>query len=142
MDRVLKFERVSIKDIMVPAEKVVTFPVTASVDEVIEEANKYSYYRFPVMTPDGRKVIGIISFFDLLGLDGGERLSKVMHTPLFTRADESAERLLVRMKRESMHMAIVLDGDGNFAGIVTLENILESIVGNIYSEHEALYLDH
>jgi len=142
MDRVLRFERVSIKDIMVPADRVIAFPVTASVDEVIEEANKYSYYRFPVMTPDGKKVIGIISFFDLLGLDGGERLSRVMHTPLFTSVDESAERLLIKMKRESMHMAIVLDRHSNFAGIVTLENILESIVGNIYSEHEALDLEH
>ncbi len=140
MDRVLRFKKLTLKDMMVPFEKVVAFPVNMVVEEAVDEANKYSYYRFPVVSPEGRRVLGIVSLFDLLGLDGAERLSKVMHPPLFADAGESVEKLLLRMKRESMHMAIILDDAGEVIGLVTLENILESVVGNIYSEHEALDL--
>jgi len=141
MDRILRFKKLNLRDIVIPFDRVVSFPVNMIVEDAIKEANKYSYYRFPVVSPDGEKVLGIISLFDLLGLDGAERLSRVMHPPLFARVDESVEKLLVRMKRESMHMAVIKDEEDRVIGIVTLENILESVVGNIYSEHEVLDME-
>lgn len=136
IDRVLRFGLVRAGDIMVPMERVVSFPVTASVDQVIAEANRHTYSRFPIVSPADGRVVGIVSLFDLIGLDGGERLSAVMHRPLYTRESESAERLLVLMKDEAMHMAIVAGERGEPRGIVTLENILESIVGDIYNEYQ------
>ena len=103
---------------------------------VIDEANKHTYSRFPVVSPRGERVVGIISLFDLLGLDGGEKLGSVMQSPLFAHEGESAEKLLLMMKEEALHMAVV-EGDGKQAlGIVTLEDLLENIVGDITSEYE------
>jgi CBS domain containing-hemolysin-like protein len=106
----------------------------ASVDDVIAEANRHTYSRFPVVSPGDGRVAGIVSLFDLLGLDGGEELASVMHPPLFVKESETAERLLVTLKNEAMHMAVVTGEHGEMRGIVTLETILQSVVGDIRSE--------
>lgn len=135
IDGVFSFGTRRAHELMIPMEGVVSFPVNASVDEVIEEANKHTYSRFPLVSPNDGSIVGIISLFDLLGLDGGERLATVMHEPLMVSEDESAERLLIRMKDEPLHFAVVTNGE-KAMGIVTLENILESIVGDISNEYE------
>jgi len=136
IDRVFRFESVQAKHLMIPMERVVSVPVTASVDEVIAEANKHSYSRFPVVSPSDGRVVGIVSLFDLLGLDGGEKLAAVMHKPFLIRETESAERLLVMMKNEALHMAVVVSDRGEMRGIVTLENILENIIGDICNDYQ------
>jgi putative hemolysin len=135
IDGVFSFGTRRARELMVPIDSVVSFPVNTSVDEVIEEANKHTYSRFPLVSPHDGSIVGIISLFDLLGLDGGERLATVMHKPLMVSEDESAERLLLRMKDEPLHFAVVTSGD-SARGIITLENILESIVGDISNEYE------
>jgi CBS domain containing-hemolysin-like protein len=136
IDRVFGFQRVHARDLMVPIDRIVSFPVTASVEEVIEEANRHAFSRFPIISPDDGRICGIISLFDLLGLDGGEELSSVMHPPFCVQGDESAEKLLVRIQREAMQMAVVTSPNGEIEGIVTLEDVLENIVGDIAHEFE------
>jgi len=136
IDRVFRFESVQAKHLMIPLERVVSVPVTASVDEVVAEANRHTYSRFPIVSPADGRVVGIVSLFDLLGLDGGEKLASVMHKPFFVKETESAERLLVMMKDEALHMAVVVGERGEMRGIVTLENILENIIGDIYNEYQ------
>ena len=136
IDRVFRFDSVKAKDLMIPMDRVVSFPATALVEEVIEEANKHTYSRFPITSPREGRVVGIVSLFDLLGLDGGERVDAVMHHPFFASEMEPAERLLVMMKDEALHMAVIVGDKGAIKGILTLENILESIVGDIASEYE------
>ncbi len=135
IDGVFSFGTRRARELMIPMENVVSFPVNASVDEVIEEANRHTYSRFPLVSPNDGSIVGIISLFDLLGLDGGERLATVMHKPLKVSEDESAEYLLIRMKDEPLHFAVVTSGE-KARGIITLENILESIVGDISNEYE------
>ena len=135
IDRVFRFGSVQAKHLMIPAERVVSVPVTASVDEVVAQTNRNTFSRFPVVSPVDGRVVGIISLFDLLGLDGGEKLAAVMHKPFFIRETESAERLLILMKNEALHMAVVLGDRGELRGIVTLEDILENIVGDMYGEY-------
>ena len=135
IDRVFRFESVRAKDLMIPAERVVSIPVTASVDEVVAEANRHTYSRFPIVSAADGRVVGIVSLFDLLGLDGGERLASVMHKPSVVKETDTAEKLLVSMKDEAMHMAIVVGDRGETRGIVTLETILENIIGDINSDY-------
>ena len=135
IDGVFSFGTRHAGDLMIPMDSVVSFPVNASVDEVVEEANKHTYSRFPLISPNDGSIVGIISLFDLLGLDGGERLAAVMHKPLKVSEDESAESLLIRLKDEPLHFAVVTSGE-KAKGIITLENILESIVGDISNEYE------
>jgi CBS domain containing-hemolysin-like protein len=135
IDRVFNFQGVTAGDLMIPFERVVSFPLSASVEEVVEEANKHTYSRFPIVD-DADSVVGIISMFDLLGLDGGEELATVMHEPYFARDDDLAVKTLVRMKDEALHIAVVVDDDMTALGILTIENIFESIVGDIDNEYE------
>jgi putative hemolysin len=135
IDGVFKFGNRRAGELMVPLEGVVSFPVNSSVDEVIEESNKHTFSRFPLVSPNDGRIVGIISLFDLLGLDGGERLANVMHRPLEVSEDESARRLLFRLKDEPLHFAVVTSGE-KATGIITLENILESVVGDISNEYE------
>ncbi len=136
INRVFAFGSVRAKEIMIPFERVVSIPVTATIEQVVEEANKHTYSRYPVLSGDGREVVGVVSMFDLLGLDGGEKLADVMHEPLFALDEEPAVKLLVRMKEEALHMAVVVDESGGTKGILTLENILENIVGDIENEYD------
>lgn len=129
IDRVFRFKEVRARDILVPLERVVFFSEKDSVSEVASRIDRYPFSRFPVLSEDGKTVVGIIALVDLLGLDGGEKLTSVMHRPLFARETDSAEKLLVQMKDETMHMAIVIGERGQIRGIVTLEDILESIIG-------------
>ena len=119
---------------MVPMEKVVSFPINASVADVIDEANRHTYSRFPIISPRDGRVVGIVSLFDLLGLDGGENLAEVIHEPYFTIPSDPAEKLFIRMKEEALHMAVVVGDGGAPLGIITLENVLESLVGDIDNE--------
>lgn len=135
IDRVFNFKGVSARELMIPFEKVVSFPLSASIEEAIDEANKHTYSRFPILSDTGI-VVGIVSMFDLLGLDGGEELAAVMHEPCFAQEEDPAVRLLVRMKEEALHMAVVVDKEGRAVGILTLENIFENIVGDIENEYE------
>lgn len=136
IDRVFNFGRVRAGDLVVPFSQVVAFPVTGSVDEVIEEANRHTYSRFPIVSSRGGRVVGIVSPFELLGLDGGENLAAVMQPPFFANENEPAKKLFVRMKEEALHMAVVLSDRGEIRGILTLEDILECMVGDIASEFE------
>jgi len=136
IDRVFGFSSTRVGELMIPMRDVISFPVTASVDEVVEEANRHTYSRYPLVSPETGRVVGIVSLFDLLGLDGGERLSTVMHPPFRAGEGERAERLLIRMKEEQMHFAVVAGRSGVELGIITLENILENFVGDIANEYE------
>ena len=135
IDRVFNFGVMRVGDLMIPMEKVETYPVSSSVDEVRSRADVSSFSRYPLVSPATGRVVGVISLFDLLGLDGGERLSSVMHRPFTASADEPAERLLIRMKDDPLHFAVVMGRDGEAQGIVTLEDILENIVGDIATGH-------
>jgi putative hemolysin len=136
IDRVFRFGGVRVMDLMIPMKRVVSIPVSASVDEVIAEANKHTYSRFPIVSQSDGRIVGIVSLFDLLGLDGGEKLTTVMHKPLCTKETDTAEKLLVLMKDEAMHMAVVVGDRGEMRGIVTLETILENIIGNVDSDYQ------
>jgi len=136
IDRVFAFGKVRAMELMIPIERVVGIPAGASIEQVVEEANKHTYSRYPVLSGAGGGVVGIVSMFDLLGLDGGEKLAEVMHEPLFANEDEPAVKLLVRMKDEALHMAVIVNAEGETRGILTLENILENIVGDIENEYD------
>lgn len=136
INKVFRFGVTRVKDLMLPMEKVVSFTYDTPVSEVIETANRYPYSRYPLVSPDRSRVVGVISLFDLLNVDSGEKLTSLMHRPFYAHEEELAERVLVRMKGEPLHFAIVVGEGGVQKGILTLENIIESIVGDIASEYE------
>jgi len=128
-----------VRDIMVPREKVVTIPVTASEDDVLATARESAHTRLPVWegTPDN--MVGIVNtkdLFHLFSLRGLVILPDAMYPPLFVTADVPVASLLPIFRREKRPLALVHGPGGKFLGIVTLEDILEEIVGEIEDEHD------
>ncbi len=128
-----------VKDVMIPRDKVVTVPINASEEEVLETARDTAHTRMPVWEGSPDHVVGIVNtkdLFHLFSLKGIVILMDAMYPPLFVDPEQPVARLLKTFRREKRPMAVVCGPDGRFLGIVTLEDIVEEIVGEIEDEHD------
>ena len=128
-----------VADVMIPRERVVTLSIGASEEEVLATARDTAHTRMPVWegTPDN--IVGIVNtkdLFHLFSLRGLVILMDAMYPALFVAPDMPLARLLNTFRREKKAMAAVREANGTFLGIVTLEDILEEIVGEIEDEHD------
>jgi CBS domain containing-hemolysin-like protein len=124
---------------MIPREKVVTVPINATEEELLETARDTAHTRLPVWEGNPDHIVGIVNtkdLFHLFSLKGLVILMDAMYPPLFVEPDQPVARLLKTFRREKRPMAVVCGPDGKFIGIVTLEDILEEIVGEIEDEHD------
>ena len=129
-----------VRDVMVPREKVVTLSLGASQEEILETARRTAHTRMPVWEGEPDNIVGIVNtknLFHLFSLKGLVNLLDAMYPPILVHPDMSVGRLLGIFRRERRPMAVVRDTEGKFLGIVTLEDILEEIVGEIEDEHDA-----
>jgi putative hemolysin len=128
-----------VADIMVPRERVVTLSVAASEDEVLAIARDTAHTRMPVWEGSPDNIVGIVNtkdLFHLFSLRGLVILIDAMYPAVFVEPGMAVARLLGRLRREKRAMAVVRDEQQHFLGIVTLEDILEEIVGEIEDEHD------
>ena len=140
VENVFRLSDKKVRDIMVPREKVVTLSLHASEDEVLAVARDTAHTRMPVWEGNPDNIVGIVNtknLFHLFSLKGVVILMDAMYPPLFIDPDQPVARLLRIFRRERRPMAMVRDLSGRFLGIVTLEDILEEIVGEIEDEHDA-----
>jgi len=131
----------TVQDIMIPRDKVVTIPLRASEEEVLEVARDTAHTRMPVWDENPDDIVGIVNtkdLFHLFSLRGIVILMDAIYPAIFVEPDLPVSRLLRVLRRAKRHMAVVRDRSGKFLGIVTLEDILEEIVGEIEDEHDAL----
>lgn len=128
-----------VKDVMVPRERVVTLSLGASEEEVLETARETAHTRMPVWEGAPDRIVGIVNtkdLFHLFSLRGLVILMDAMYPAIFVDPEQPVARLLGTFRREKRPMAVVRDAAGKFLGIVTLEDILEEIVGEIEDEHD------
>ena len=127
------------KDIMVPRVHVTFANVDYTYEELIEIFREDKFTRLPVYEENPDNIVGIINMKDLLLYDRNQPFSvrEIMREPYFTYEYKSISELLVEMRSATFNIAIVLDEYGEMAGIVTLEDILEEIVGEIHDEYDA-----
>ena len=115
-------------------------PVTASMDEAIDTFIREGHSRIPVYRKTIDEIIGVLYAKDLLPfLKGGNQrpdLRKLLRTPLFVPESMSIDDLLHKLQGRKVHLAIVLDEYGGTAGMVTIEDLLEEIVGEIQDEYD------
>ncbi len=129
----------TVREVMVPRENVVTLSIASTEDEILETSRETAHTRMPVWENDPDNIVGIVNtkdLFHIFSLRGLVILMDAMYPPLFVDPDQPVGRILARLRREKRHMAVVRDSDGHFLGIVTLEDILEEIVGEIEDEHD------
>ena len=126
------------KDIMVPRVHVTFADVESTYDELIEIFREDKFTRLPVYKDSQNNIVGIINMKDLLLYDKNEEfvIDRFLRKPHFTYETKSISDLLVEMKDSTFNIAIVLDEYGDMAGLITLEDILEEIVGEIHDEYD------
>jgi CBS domain containing-hemolysin-like protein len=115
-------------------------PDTMSLEEFTAEINQHSFSRVPVYSGKLDTITGIAFARDLLGVRdsdaGQQRVSKIQRPAAFVPETKKVNELLREMQHEKQHMRIVIDEYGGVAGLVTIEDLIEAIVGNIEDEHD------
>ncbi len=130
-----------VRAIMTPRTKIDGLPVDAGFDQIAHLITTTKFSRFPVYEKSVDKIVGVFYAKDLVDhmLRGDVRqfnLAEHVHEARFVPDSQKAAELLRDFQKESVHMAIVVDEHGGTAGIVTLEDVLEQLVGEIYDEYD------
>lgn len=140
IDSIFKFSDRAVRHIMTPRRDVEMLEGDASLGAVLDELLESGYSRFPVYEETPDQVIGIVHVRDLLMLyrrKGGEaRVREVLAEPLYVPENSRASALLATFRKGRRHMAIVVGELGGIEGVVTLEDVLEEIVGEIDDEFD------
>jgi CBS domain containing-hemolysin-like protein len=127
------------KDVMVPRIDMAFASVDLTYDQLIQEFSIDKYTRLPVYSESRDNVIGIVNLKDIFFYNGNKeyfKISDIMREPFFTYEFKNTSELLIEMRRESIPLAIVLDEYGATAGLITIEDLLEEIVGEIRDEYD------
>jgi magnesium and cobalt transporter len=139
IEGVLAVAQTRVRDIMIPRVQMVVVPCEATLDEILPIVIEFAHSRFPVIEDDKSKVIGVLIAKDLLPhLFDNNRLTvkDIMRPANIVPESKRLNVLLKEFRTERNHMAIVVDEYGMAAGLVTIEDVLEQIVGEIADEHD------
>lgn len=125
-------------EVMTPRTEMVALPIDTPLDEAAREILDAGHSRLPVYEDSLDRIAGIVLARDVWRArrEGGDRLSDLVRPAAFVPDSKMVEDLLRDMQRDRIHMAIVVDEFGGTAGLVTLEDLVEEIVGEIRDEHE------
>ncbi len=138
---VVEFGNKTVREVMTPRPEIVAVPVNTTVAELTDLLEKYSYSRIPVFEGDLDHITGIVYAKDLLQVTDVEAATRtvrdLMRTDIyFVPETKLGSDLLREMQRDNARMAVVIDEYGGVAGLVTIEDLVEEIVGEIRDEHE------
>ena len=131
------------REVMVPRTDVVYIERQKTVRQALALALRSGFSRIPVIGENVDDVVGVVYLKDLVrrsqnsGDQRGPKVEELMRTPTFVPESKPVDELLRDMQAQRIHIAIVVDEYGGFAGLVTIEDILEEIVGEIADEHDA-----
>lgn len=135
--RILQFSLRSVKEVMVPLVRVAAVPDTLTVAQALEEFRTTRFSRLPVYHRRIDNLIGVLHAFDLLGEEALDRSVRAYMRPVkYVPELKKIDRLLAEMQRQAVHLASVVDEYGGTVGIVTIEDLLEEIVGEIADEFD------
>jgi CBS domain containing-hemolysin-like protein len=140
LHRVFEFSDAEVREVMMPRTRVVGLELSAPRDEVVAIMLENMYSRYPVYRKSIEDIVGVVHSKDLLGrLVAGEAfdLASIMMPPVFVPEGKKVSRLLKQMQRTRNQMAFVVDEYGGLSGLVTTEDLIEELVGEIRDEHDA-----
>lgn len=141
INNVFEFDNKEAQDIMTHRTDVVGLSISAPLDQVKEILFEQQYTRFPVYENDIDHIVGMIHLKDLLKyMDGSDKtsfnLSKIMRKPYFVPESKKLDELFFELQKNRTHFAVVIDEYGGTAGIVTIEDLIEEILGEIEDEYD------
>jgi len=137
IDNIFDLGDTTVREVMVPLVEVAMLPDSASPQDAIALIQERGFSRLPVYRQRETNIVGIVAAMDLLSR-GAEAatLDELKRPPYYVPETKRIDDLLREMQRSRAHMAVVVDEYGGSTGVVTLEDILEQIVGEIHDEHE------
>ena len=138
MSNVMQLDEIAASEVMTPRIDIVAVPVEATIDEAMEVMLDRGKLRLPVYEGDLDRIVGILLARDLwrAAREGRDAIQEIARPIRFAPASKPVEELIREMRAERTKMIIVLDEFGGTAGLVTLEDLIEEIVGEIQDEHE------
>ena len=139
IEGVFEFTEKKARDVMTPRTQMVTLKCDLTLAAAADRVAAAGRSRYPVHRESLDDIVGVVHAKAILaGLraDSGQTVEKVMRPTLFVPGTRDVEDVLADMKRQKVHLAIVLDEFGGTAGLVTMEDLLEEIVGQIYDEYD------
>jgi CBS domain containing-hemolysin-like protein len=139
LEGVFEFSEKNAREVMTPRTEIVALPAEASLAEAADRVAAAGRSRYPVTGESLDDVVGIVHAKDILrGLRSGAEapVQDIARPAFFVPGTREVEDVLADMKRQKVHLAIVLDEFGGTAGLVTMEDLLEEIVGPIYDEYD------
>lgn len=141
MERILQVSDMQVREVMVPKAQMVVIPKNSKLDKILPIVIESGHSRFPVVDSHGRDVIGILLAKDLLRYgyhhDSADfNVNQIIRSAIFTPQSKRLDILLREFRVNRNHIAIVLDEYGHVAGLVTIEDVLEQIVGEIEDEYD------
>lgn len=136
----IEFEDLDVKDIMIPRINVIAVEENSDMESVYDKFVQHGFSRMPVYAENIDAVVGIIHEKDFYALlhDGGKDIKSIIQSSVCVSSSMKISTVLRMLQKAKVHMAIVVDEFGGTEGIVTLEDILEELVGEIYDEHDEI----
>ena len=143
---VLEVSETQVRDVMVPRSQMVVLDRNASRDEILNSIIECGHSRYPVLGEERDEVVGILLAKDLLRFfsetpDATFDIGPYLRPPVFVPESKRLNTLLKEIRVSRNHMSIVVDEYGGIAGLLTIEDVLEEIVGDIGDEHDPLEAD-
>lgn len=143
LEGVLEVSDMRVRDIMIPRSQMVTIDISQSVEEFLPIILESAHSRFPVVNDNIDDIEGVLLAKDLLNFGFSEAakecaLKDIIRPAIIIPESKRVEPLLKEFRQERYHMAVVVDEYGGVSGLVTIEDILELIVGEIEDEHDDL----
>ncbi len=135
IDNIFEFNNIQIYDVMTHRVDVESIDVEDSREEITELIRSTGYSRFPVYEEDQDNIIGVLYVKDFF-LNQDTPLRDLLKEPIFVPDSMICDDLFRKLQKEHTHFAIVTDEYGSFLGIITMEDLIEEIVGNIYDEYD------
>ena len=138
LEDALEFSELDAENVMIHRTDIVAFQLDTSIEEVISIAKEKGFTRFPVYENDLDNIKGILIIYDLLKQKNHEDLTAAdfIRSAFFAPETMDVNKLLSEMQKEKVSMAIIMDSYGGTAGVITIEDILEEIVGEIEDEYD------
>ena len=140
LQSVMSFRETLAREVMIPRTDICSLDITSDFNEVMSEISQHGYTRWPVYEEDIDHVVGVLYVKDLINfkLEKNQEfsLAKILRKTLFVPESMKLDSLLREFQKQKVHLAVVLDEYGGTAGIVTMEDLLEEIVGEIRDEYD------
>ena len=137
---ILEFRETLVREIMIPRTEMIAISSNAAIEEILDLVIRHGHTRMPVYSGNVDNIVGILNVKDLLKFwskeVAEEEIISLLRKPYYIPETKNIPHLLHEMRHGKYHVAIVIDEYGGTSGLVTLEDLLEEIVGDIQDEHD------